>query len=158
MQKSLSDADIKRFIPNVIVYSDLEDMTVKELVDMMPVVILYQSSLNRGHWTLLHETPEGVEFFDSYGSMPDEEFKYIHAQQPHYLARLLNELSNYVEIHFNSDQLQELAPGVNDCGRWVILRYLMGGYNIDDFVYGVKKLSRDLGISLDELVTQIVTL
>ncbi len=156
MQKSLSGTDIQKFIPNVIVYSELADMTVRELVDMMPVVILYQSSLNRGHWTLLHETPEGVEFFDSYSSMPDEEFKYIQAQQPHYLARLLNELSNYVEIHFNSDQLQKLAPNVNTCGRWVILRYLMGEYGIDDFVYGVRKLSSMMKITPDQLVTQII--
>lgn len=156
MNKSLSDAEIRRFIPNVIVYSQLKDMSVEELFDMMPVVILYQSTMNRGHWTLLHEVGGGVEFFDSYSSMPDEEFKYMSAKQPHYLAKLLNKLSDFVDIHFNDKQLQELGPGINTCGRWVILRSLFSEVNIDDFVYGVRELSLRMGMGLDELVTSII--
>ena len=156
MEMPLNDLDIKKFIPNVIVYSDLKNVTPEQLLRSLPVVILYQTTLNTGHWTLVHKTPEGVEFFDSYSSFPDDEFKFMSKQQPHYLVNLLEKLSNIVQINFNSDQLQELSPRVNDCGRWVILRYLLGNYPIDAFVGGVREMSRRLKISPDQLVTLII--
>jgi hypothetical protein len=158
MDLSLSDDDIKKFIPNVIVYSDLAKYSLEDLIKSMPLVVLYQTTHNTGHWTLLHLTPEGVEFFDSYSSMPDEEFKVMEKQQPHYLAKLLYQLSKITNINYNTDQLQEINPNINTCGRWVILRHLMNKYSIDDFVYGVKEVSEALGISPDELVTSIITL
>ena len=89
MEIPLSDDDIKKFIPNVIVYSELKDFSPKTLFSSLPIIILYETSPNNGHWTLLHETVEGIEFFDSYGGLPDEELKFIHNNQPHG-SKLLN--------------------------------------------------------------------
>ena len=75
MERAFSDSDLHNYGLNTIMYSQLKDFTPQQLLSAMPLAILYQVEENYGHWTLLHRTPEGIEFFDPYSYMPDEEFK-----------------------------------------------------------------------------------
>src|ERR1700757_610903 len=86
MEKALSDSDIRKYVKNVIVYSQLKNMKADKLLELMPVAILYQVTPNFGHWTLMQKVPSKngnieVEFFDSYGYAPDMEFKYLDYKQ-----------------------------------------------------------------------------
>lgn len=151
MEKSLSDTDIKVFIPNVVLYEQLKGLTPKQLIAKMPCAILYQETPNRGHWTLLHQTPEGIEFFDPYGIIIDQEFKELKWKQPHYLAKKLYKLSKYHQINYNQYKFQAREKGINTCGRWTILRQLFSNMPIDIFGNMIVKACNTLDCSPDEL-------
>lgn len=156
MDKALSDSDIAPYVNHVVKYSDLQHISARQLLRMIPVAILYQEQPNRGHWTLLLQTPEGVEFFDSYGMQPDTEFKELSWQQPHYLAQRLLQISNLVPINYNQYQLQSRKEGINTCGRWVILRSLLDKFTTSQFQRAVTKLAKHYHITPDQLVTDVI--
>lgn len=159
MNTALSDESIKKFIPNVVKYNELEGISPNKLLNNLPIVILYETQPNFGHWTLLHKLDNGnIEFFDSYGFKPDSEFKLISPeyQYPHYLMELLKKLSKLTQIHYNQYQLQSKANGVSTCGRWVILRKLYPDLDIDRFKAGVDTVAGGSGMSSDEYVTKAI--
>lgn len=159
MNTPLSDDSIKKFVSNVIKYDELENISAKKLLAHLPVVILYETKPNFGHWTLLHKLNNGnIEFFDSYGFKPDTEFKLISPeyQYPHYLMNLLKELSKLTQIHYNQYQLQSKSPGVSTCGRWCILRRLYPDLDIDQFKEGIDSVVRGMGITNDQYVTKAI--
>ena len=151
MDKTLSDSDISPYVKNIVLYNELKDMTPDDVLKNIPMAILYQETPNCGHWTLLHKTPEGIEFFDPYGIIVDGEFKDLSWQQPHYLARLLYDLSKRVRINYSPYKLQKRKAGVNTCGRWTILRSLFSDWTIDEFAKVVMAVSKVMGIIPDQL-------
>jgi hypothetical protein len=159
MEKALSDSDIRKHVKNVIVYNQLKGMKPEEFIKMLPVAILYQVTPTFGHWTLLLKTPsksgtlDEVEFFDSYGYAPDMEFKYLDYKQPHYLAKLLRKLSDITQVNYSPYKFQSTKSGINTCGRWVILRYLLRNMDINTFAERVFKISKKLSVKPDKLVT-----
>lgn len=153
MEISLSDADIRRFGLNVLDYNGLEGMNEAGLLRKLPLVLLYLNKIDSGHWVLIHRTPEGIEFFDSYSYKPDTEFAFIpeEMQKPKKLAMLLCEIIKHTPISYNQYQFQEKKAGVNTCGRHCIMRQMFSGVGIDDYKNGVDKVCRDRGINADEL-------
>jgi hypothetical protein len=156
MDKSLSDSDIRSLgIPNVILYEDLKNMDPRTLLSKLPLVVLYQNDKDIGHWVMLHRTPEGFEFFDSLGYMPDKEFEFLKMKQPHYIAKMLYDLSQVEKINYNPHVLQVDKPGVATCGRHCVVRHMFSGYGIDDYARSIKAVSNKLNITPDELVTKL---
>lgn len=159
MNTALSDDSIKRYIPNVLKYDELRGVSPQKLLKNLPIVILYETQPNFGHWTLLHKLDNGnIEFFDSYGYKPDSEFKLISPEYhyPHYLMELLKKLSKITQIHYNQYQFQSKEPSIATCGRWVILRKLYPDFDIDRFSDGVNSVAKGLGLSKDEYVTKAI--
>lgn len=154
MQKLLSNSDIAPYVNKILLYEELKNIKPKELVEMLPLAILYQQSRNIGHWTLLHKTPEGIEFFDSYGYPVDSEFQYLEMKQPHYLAETLSKLANVVQINYNQYKFQKTSSKINTCGRWILLRNWLSDLTTDEFAYSIDKISKRLGISMDELAVK----
>jgi hypothetical protein len=163
MFKALSDEDISKFISNIVKYDELKEINASKLLANLPVVILYETGPNFGHWTLLHRLDNGnVEFFDSYGFKPDDEFYVIEKkyQYPHYLWKLLVDISKLIlpdRIHYNEYHLQNSSDSrVATCGRWVILRHALKDMDIDKFNNAINLVSKREGITPDELVTRVV--
>ena len=140
MDKALSDSDILDIMPEATIILSPKLKQLKQL-PRLPLVILYTTAPNFGHWTLLHNVLDErgrptIEFFDSYGMKPDDELRFISpeyrqetAQTKKELVRLLfgTGLSNisYNEYSFQAPTHPDGTP-VNTCGRWIILRYLAG--------------------------------
>lgn len=158
MDISLSDEVIKRLAPdlNVIVYSELSNMTPIQVLNKMPLVILYQVTKNHGHWTLLHKTKEGIEFFDSYGFEPDKQFNHISYQQPHYIAKLLFSLhQNGYNIHYSQYPFQQSKPGINTCGRHVLIRHKYAHLPIDKYKQMLDRECKKHNINYDQLMVEL---
>jgi hypothetical protein len=158
MEKSLSDEEIRKYIPNVIMYSDLPNLSARDLLSRLPLVILYETRPNVGHWTLLHRTSDGVEFFDPYGFKPDREFEMIRPEyhQPHYINKLLREISDMIPLFYNQFSLQSRTPGINTCGRWVIARQMFSQYSIERFKRAIDQVSKQNNMSPDQLIVHVV--
>ena len=115
------------------------------------IFILYEYEPNYGHWTLLFKQgSKRVEFFDSYGTLPDSiqkkfpkklrnEYGYQHKE----VVDLM--LNSKLNKEYNNYKLQSKNRSVKTCGRWCILRALASDVYIDDFakMFLFKRLSPD---------------
>lgn len=159
MEKSLTDVEMKRYIPNLVSYDEIEHMTEEELLRRLPLVVLYLNAKDSGHWTLVHRVPGSIEFFDSYGYKPDQEFSYIPSefQTPKYLAKLLAKIIRTEPISYNQYQFQEKRHNVNTCGRHVIMRHLFKDVSLEDYKRAVQKVCNNIGISPDQLAVGVTS-
>lgn len=156
MEKAFSDVDMRAAGLNVVLYSELGDMKTADVMRAMPMALLYENGDGMGHWVLFHRTCEGVEFFDSYGEVPDGELKYLKQERPGELVRILRDMAGEGEkINYNQFQFQGLSEGVNTCGRWCIVRHLFGDKSIVDFERGIEEVCQELDINGDEVVVRI---
>lgn len=133
-------------------YEELE--RIQTLQDLFPRginarLLFYPNPLkDTGHWTLLLYHPEkpSIEFFDSYGLLPDDEFKYI-GQGSTIRAWLINLLErihrkNGLMIEFNPFPFQSLQTNAATCGPWCVFRYwcsqFHGMKNVQQFQYALE--------------------
>lgn len=100
----------------------------------------YTGSSLKGHWVAMvvnHRTKK-IYWYDSYGIFPDNQTQYINEDfrresdqdQRYYgrfLYRMVKEL-RYV-VDYNNEQVQQLRPGINTCGRYVSLFLRMNRNN-----------------------------
>ena len=128
-----------------------------------PFVVLYETAPNWGHWVCVLDTPEGIEHFDSYGIIPDNELRWV----PHWFApqsgqdvkRLLSllcleNLRTGQHINYSAHRLQGLDTST--CGRWCVLRARLAHMTSDQFNEAVHRVCRAMGLTPDELVTKAV--
>lgn len=158
MDYSLSDKEIAQYIPNVITYDDLPNYTAEQVMSNLPLVILYRTGENYGHWTLLHRANGHIEFFDSYGYKPDTEFDQMPEayRLPPYLVQMLYGIGKKEPIHYNQYKFQAFEPGVSTCGRWCILRHLFNKWTVEEFRGGIMKLCDELEVMPDEFTVMAV--
>ncbi|HEX9825848.1 MAG TPA: hypothetical protein VGA80_04555 [Flavobacteriaceae bacterium] len=142
IKKPTTAKDLEELLPgiNIIMYDDIKKYkSIYHLIGINKrVIIFYRWATTSGHWTLLFQRPDcSIEFFCSYGMMPDEQSKYINDDfwDKGYLTDMLYKLSQEgVDIHFNKFPFQTVEIPLGTCGQWCILRYLLGFFTIDDFV------------------------
>jgi hypothetical protein len=173
----LSDADIRRFLPGakIIKYSELSKYST--LFDLLPDIhsycfILYEDSVNTGHWVQVCRPEDGVAaYFDSYGGPPDAPLKWtardrrVGLGEGHpFLSILLGDAlrDKLVEdVQYNKRCYQKDGGGliqINDCGRWCVLWTLkmLEGDSLEDFSKFVTKTCRSLRLGPDEMVSTLI--
>lgn len=153
INKPLSSKDIADAIPGVTVLKYNELCSYDSLP--LPLVVLYETEPNYGHWVAVLETPDGIEHFDSYGIIPDNELKWINpkfrsssGQDVKCLLKMLYESRK--PVNYNSHRLQ--GRDSSTCGRWAILRILFSDLGSDSFAKAIKKTAKKLRLKLDDLV------
>ena len=128
-----------------------------------PFVVLYETEPNWGHWVGVVDTPEGIEHFDSYGIVPDQELKWVppgfargSGQDVKHLLKMLYDEHKRTgaTINYNAHKLQ--GPYSSTCGRWCVLRNMCRDLGSDDFYDAVMGACDFLRLTPDELVTSIV--
>ena len=166
--QALSNKDVLKLLDNkakVVLYPELHKFhTIDELLHPYDAVfLLYELKPQYGHWTCLFKRGKEVEFFNSYGGIPDETLKKIpntyksesHQNFP-YLVNLL--YNSPYEIHYNEYDFQKHSPDVKTCGRWAALRLLMKDFTIDEFKHVIDLLKDYLSVSADKVVTILTTI
>ena len=166
LKYALSSEDIEELLKGkvkILRYRDLVDFaTLDDLLKPFGrVFILFESRKGYGHWTLLHRrNKKEVEFFDSYGMIPSDELDYIPRkyraesnQLREHLTYLL--LNSKGKLAYNDHLFQ--GDGASTCGRWCVLRAINKAMNIDQFYRTVEKDAKSRGLTLDELVTSLVS-
>ena len=157
---------IQKYIPDALILKYGELRKYKKLPPL-PLVLLYETKNNFGHWTSILRTPEGIEHFDSYGYKPDEEFEFIpkkfryKSNQDHkYLLDML--IKSKEPVNYSQYNLQGDLP-MATCGRWVILRNLFKDLTIDQFAHMILKTRNQLRkevskkITSDDIVANAIT-
>ncbi len=130
---SLSNDDVLNLVnheSNLVTYPQIAHFkTLDELMgEYGCCVILFMTKKRYGHWTCLFRVDDNtVEFFDSYGYIPDDEKSFIENnflkdsnQKRNYLSELL--LQSGYKVIYNEYKLQKKKPGINTCGYHVCVR------------------------------------
>lgn len=164
----MSDSDIKEYVQApVIKYSELRNYPT--LDDLLPnvkdcVFLLYEDTPNSGHWTVVSKPQEGVaEYFDSYGGYVDNPLHWTPKRERIQLGedkKLLSLLFNKSpdEIVYNKIKYQKDEEGVNDCGRWCVLRALKmkAGLDLNQFHAFVEKKKNKMKAPYDVVVSKLI--
>jgi len=164
---ALSNDDINRIMKGrvkVMTYGQLTEFnTVDELLAPHgQVVILYESREGYGHWTCLFKrNAKEIEFFDSYGYVPDDELKMIpkeFRQQSNQCRAHLSHLmaDSHYAIHYNDHPFQSSKPGISTCGKWCCFRMLNKKSDVDSFWNMVNTQCKEKKCTRDELVCQYI--
>ena len=142
---SLSDKDIRELCPrsNIVTYDTLKD--VDHIDDILgnddSVFILYLTSSNYGHWCLVFLQNNVLQYFNSYGTEPDDDFKKIDKSARYEFNQvepILYELlakSGY-DVEYNDKCLQ--GPKTSTCGSHCYTRLLNRDKNSKDYVKVIK--------------------
>lgn len=161
---SLSDLDVLKLVNNkarVMLYKDLAKyQTLDEALGPHGAIfLLYESEPQYGHWTVIwRRNKDTINFFDSYGTFPDEQIWWNDketqlklGQSIPYLSYLLIN-SDYPNLEYNDYQYQKDGKDINTCGRFAALRLLLRDWSPEQFqkVFGNK--------NADDLVTIITEL
>ena len=127
--------------PQLAEYTDLDDA----LGPHKALILLYETKKNYGHWVcVFRRDKDTLEFFDPYGTVPDDELKDIDMNfrkvnnelKPHLLS-LMAKTGN--KIIYNNFKLQKLENDINTCGRWTGLRILLRDMTIEQFKDFIKQ-------------------
>lgn len=155
---SLTSEELSKLLPfevEIVHYSDLQNYSnIFELLHPNNAVILFfESSRDNnsliGHYTCITISPKSrelytqeelesgnliytINYFDSYGSIPDNEKKSIPKeylqmtdQRKNFLTKLLYDAAKRgVQLEYNEVPLQKLSPDINTCGRYCALKIL----------------------------------
>jgi hypothetical protein len=165
----LSDADIKDYLPDALIIKYSELSKYPTLHDVLPDVksycfILYEDSLNSGHWTVISRpTEDTAEYFDSYGGYVDvplrwtgKEKRVLLGEGKPYLSIMFKECPE--EVVYNKIHYQKEGSGINDCGRHCVLRTLkmLDGMNLNEYYHFMNKERRRLRMDYDGVVTTLI--
>lgn len=131
--------------------------------DDKAAIILYKSEPRFGHWTMIAKNDDDYHYLDSYGEPIDNPLSYVPkyvneelGQNKKYLARLLlKAMKGGSNVYYNNARLQKLDPDVATCGRYCALYLKYSDMNVDDFAKMIKKISKNLKMSNDEVVTYL---
>lgn len=163
---SLSNREILDFLggmTNIVIYDKMHKFnTIFDLFKNFDTcVILYLSKPKYGHWTLLINHGDYIEFFDSYGgekNEPDTQLDYIDPEIKKksnedfpYLTKLLYE--SELPIEYNNHKFQMKGNGIATCGRHVISRILFKDLHIDEYYDFMNHLKNELKMNYDDIVT-----
>ena len=145
MNESLNHKQIQYYLGQlckIIRYGELKDIDNLDtyMKDIKYLVILYEEEKHRGHWCcVIKDNVQNIfEFFDSYGTKPDEQLQDIPMVIRNNLNMefpLLGQLmfESCRETVYNDHKLQKLSDKISTCGKWVILRCMMSELPIDAF-------------------------
>ena len=166
MDYALSNEDIDRLAPNTFMTYDGFD-NVKDMNRFIPIgegkIILIRDMPNSGHYILLFRAGKNkYNFVNSFGYGIDEQMK-------KYISKKGNDLYNG-----GGDDLSRLLKNksvsvlnlplqnkdTQVCGRFCLFFYrcFKKGMTLNDAVKLLKNLKKASGISLDEIVVQLINL
>jgi len=170
VEEPMGDDDIRLYFPNanIMRYGDLQqyssiDHLLPKRVDYC--FILYEDSVNKGHWICLSKYGDTVEFFDSYGGYPDSQLKWVDMarrlklNQARPWLSLLLDLCDY-DVIYNPFKYQKESMDISTCGRhtvWRIINLVENDKDLEGYYKMMKKLKSETDESYDEIVSRMIT-
>ena len=140
---SFSGEDMKKLTENkynIYRYHELEkfDNIDQVLGDNLGAIILYQSTMNSGHWISLWRNGDTIYFFDSYGFDVDQELKYSDFHMRRHKGVKVPHLSHLIDVSgykviSSPYKLQKMRDKTNTCGRFSGLAIKLRHMSFKDF-------------------------
>jgi len=174
ISKPMSDSELEKYTgikaSEIIKYSELKDFkTIDELLpaDKSFRIILLEETYNSGHWIAMMRYGSTIEFFNSYGTAPDTDWRFINKMIRVVLGENTNELTRLMknadelgyEAIYNKRDFQKHSNDIQTCGRWVVLRIEMMrmGYDLKQFGEFIDELCAKTKEGTDFVVSLLVS-
>lgn len=166
--EAMSDTDLHKYFPHarIVKYSELpQDVPAEDFLKKTGdiVYILYESTLNSGHWVALARGPKAFFYFDSYGNKPgvpltwnsDETNRELHQDRPT-LVKMFS--ITKMPVYYNDYAYQSKKDtDVATCGRWATAFLVhFKKYKGDLKSFKSETLKRAKGGNLDEFISKVV--
>jgi len=173
----LSSMDLMRCLPSdwqetqIFKYNQLENFDdIDEMLGCTGCCFLLfesdrQGNTSIGHWTCLVQTHDdennsSINFYDSYGTIPDDEKKKIDPifldlsdQSENTLSGLLYDASKTDSvIEYNEKPFQKMSREISTCGKHCLVRMYMKDLSMKDYQRFIERISKEYKKSPDELV------
>lgn len=132
--------------------ASLSNNQIEKLLNKTNILLFYPTiSDQMGHWTALFKRKNTYEFYDPYGYFPND-IKTIRKLNKRLLLFIQYLIDKNKKVEFNNYKHQAKSPFISTCGRHTGLR--LKNYNIplDQYNKIMKKISKKLNLSLDELI------
>lgn len=150
ISEPMSNDDLEKYLSvkpaDIMKYADLSNYkTIEELLpkDGDFQIILIEDKQNSGHWVSVARYGKTIEYFNSYGSKWDTDWRFIPRMVRIILGQNTNDLTRLFKkavkdgykVVWNKKRLQKLSPAIQTCGRWVVFRrhFAQMGYTLTEF-------------------------
>ena len=172
LEEFTSDRDFvtyfgKRIRSHIIKYSDLQNY--KTITNLLPrdgsfKILLYEQSVNSGHWVLLLRYGDVIEYFDSYANEPNFPLQWSSNmndsldQRPEYLNNLLLNQDKF-KVIYNKYPFQSEFNDSGTCGKHIILRLIKFKYDkmtLTEYQKFFKQLKVKYNLDNDGLITLLI--
>tara|TARA_R110001632_G_scaffold154191_1_gene272262 strand:+ start:519 stop:1079 length:561 start_codon:yes stop_codon:yes gene_type:complete len=156
----MSNEDLEKYISvnpsDIVKYADLSNY--QTIQDLLPKdgdfkIILIEDKQNHGHWVSVSRRGKVIEYFNSYGSAPDADWRFIPRMVRIILGENTNDLTRMFKqakkdgfkVVYNKKRLQKLSPNIQTCGRWIVFRRHLAemGYDLGEFQKKIEQLRDD---------------
>ena len=165
---AMSDSDLHEYFPHakIVKYSELPRGVPAE--EFLPkkgdfAYILYESSLNSGHWVALVRGEKAFLYFDSYGNLPGFPLTWNTPEKNVELGQDKPTLVDMFKItklpvYYNDyDYQNKKDTDVATCGRWATAFLIhVKKYKGDLKSFKRETLKRAKGKNLDKFITRVI--
>jgi hypothetical protein len=171
IHEPMDDGDIRFYFPRakIMQYSDLNKFnSIEKLLPKQPdfVFVLYEDSPKNGHWTCLtRDTVNNINYFDSYGGMPDKPLSWTALQERQRLGQGTPMLSALLDktplsVFYNNVDYQSNQAGVNTCGRhccFYVKNMLKYGMSLAQYYTYMNAMRKQNKMGYDEVVSRFIS-
>jgi hypothetical protein len=170
IKSPMGDDDIKFYLPNakIIKYSELSEYkNIDELLkhNKSYCFILFEQSINSGHWVCISRNDKNIYYFDSYGGKVDNCLNFTKKEINKELKqnkKMLSELfdkSDY-NIYYNPIKYQsDKKNDINSCGRhctFFIKNFLDCDRDLNSYYNYMNQIKNESKNSYDEIVSHLI--
>lgn len=170
----MGDDNIRKYFPNakILKYSELAD--IQDITQLLPqnksfFFLLYEQSLNRGHWVVVNRYMDNgrdtICFFCSYGSKVDAPLYWNSnaknqelGQSRPFLTELLQKSGK--QLQYNRVQYQSKTSPVATCGAFATLwikANIRDNMNLQDFHDWIAEIKKETGLSYDAIASNAIS-
>ncbi len=170
----MGDDNIRKYFPNakILKYSELAD--IQDITQLLPqdksfFFLLYEQSLNTGHWVVVNRYKDNgrdtICFFCSYGSKIDGPLYWNNpaknrelGQDRPYLTELLQKSGKHLQ--YNKVQYQSKTSPVATCGAFATLwikANIRDNMNLQDFHDWIAEIKKETGLSYDAIASNAIS-
>jgi len=158
---------ILSYYPNALIISYDKLKNYNYIEDLLPekdsyCFLLYTSSVNSGHWTLLSRMDDEVEYFDPYGLNPDAPLRWISRDKRRELGEDTPFLSLMLDatdkdVVYNPFDYQSKREEVATCGRHCCFRLktiINHSMDLNEYYKMMRQLKTTYQLTYDDIVSE----
>jgi hypothetical protein len=164
---ALSNKDLEEIVDNkakIVLYPNLiKYETINEVLGKTGACfLLFEAKPSYGHWCcLFKQNKNTIEFFNPYGGFPDNSLDYI----PLHFRKITNQLYPILSIlliqspynlTYNEYAFQRKSKDIKTCGYHCAVRLLLRNLTLKEYKKYLDKMSKELGLDYDGVVTYIL--
>lgn len=147
--------------PELANFASIDDVLAQSPIRCVFILYLIESA-SEGHWTLLFQRGNSIEFFDPLGIGCDNELAWVQSdkraalgESKPLLLSLLLAPTQHKHVLFNKYDFQKESVRIQTCGRWCLVRAHCNDIDDDEFHSFILSQAKKMHCDLDSCVVEL---